>query len=150
MAKKFIVINGPNLNMLGKRETSIYGTLTLDQIQKHTQKTLKDLGHNVEIEWFQSNSESALIEKIHTLINSDIKALVINPAAYSHTSIALLDALKIVPVPVIEVHLSNTHLRESFRQVKLTAKASTIIMEGLGINAYWMAILSQLNKEESL
>lgn len=150
VAKKFIVINGPNLNMLGKRETSIYGNLTLDQIQQHTQQALKKLGYDVEVEWFQSNSESALIEKIHTLVNSDIKALVINPAAYSHTSIAILDALKILSVPIIEVHLSNTHLRESFRQVKLTAKASTIIMEGLGINAYWMAILSQLYKEESL
>lgn len=150
MANKFIVINGPNLNMLGTRETSIYGSLTLDEIAKYTEKKLAKLGQDIELEWFQSNSESALIQKIQSLINSDIKALIINPAAYSHTSVAILDALKMLPMPIVEVHLSNTHQRESFRQVKLTAKASTIIMEGLGKNAYLMAILAQLYKEESL
>jgi 3-dehydroquinate dehydratase-2 len=139
---KFLVINGPNLNMLGLREPEIYGDKTLDEIQRHTESLLQN--ENVQTEWFQSNIEGEIVGKIQSLAGGDYKALIINPAAYSHTSIAILDALKMVDVPVVEVHLSNTHRRESFRQRKLTAKASTIIMEGLGVNAYYFAILSQL------
>lgn len=140
--KHFAVINGPNLNLIGIREPEIYGNKTLDDIAKETQEKLKD--YDVEIEWFQSNIEGELVEKIQQLSTKNLTGLVINPAAYSHTSVAILDALKMLPFPVIEVHLSNTHLREEFRSTKITAKASTVVMEGLGSNAYYMGILSQL------
>ena len=139
---QFLVINGPNLNMLGVREPEIYGTLTLDEIKEWTELQL--INDNIFIEWFQSNLEGELVEKIQESLKVNYKALIINPAAYSHTSVALFDALSMVKIPVIEVHLSNTHRREEFRQSKLTARASTIIMEGLGKNAYLTAIKSQL------
>jgi 3-dehydroquinate dehydratase-2 len=139
--KKFLIINGPNLNMLGQRQPEIYGTLTLDQIIKYTEEKLNK---KCACTWFQSNIEGEIVTKIQELISLDFNALIINPGAYSHTSIAILDALHILKIPIIEVHLSNTHSREEFRQTKLTAKASTIIMEGLGMNAYLMAIESQL------
>ncbi len=140
--KKFLIINGPNLNMLGTREPEIYGSLTLKDIVDYTEKGLAN--KNCELVWFQSNIEGEIVTRIQESLKQDFSALVINPGAYSHTSVAILDALHMLKVPVIEVHLSNTHRREEFRQTKLTAKASTIIMEGLGKNAYLMAISSQL------
>ena len=140
--KKFLIINGPNLNMLGTREPEIYGNMTLNQIKDFTQAEIKD--KNCQLEWYQSNIEGEIVDRIQQASKQDFKALVINPGAYSHTSVAILDALKLLKIPIIEVHLSNTHLREEFRQVKLTAKSSTIIMEGLGKNSYLMAIFSQL------
>ena len=140
--KKFLIINGPNLNMLGTREPEVYGTLTLKEIINYTEKNLA--GKNCELTWYQSNIEGEIVDRIQQAVKQDFSALVINPGAYSHTSVASLDALHIIKVPVLEVHLSNTHRREEFRQTKLTAKASTIIMEGLGKHAYLMAIQSQL------
>jgi 3-dehydroquinate dehydratase-2 len=140
---KFLVINGPNLNKLGQREPEIYGSKTLDDLIKFTETKLKM--HQVEIEWFQSNIEGEIVDKIQEFTDSDKHGLIINPAAYSHTSVAIFDALKMVNKPIVEVHLSNTHHREEFRSVKLTAKASTIIMEGLGAKSYYLAVLSQLD-----
>ncbi len=140
--RKFLIINGPNLNMLGTREPEIYGNLTLKDIIEYTEKNLAN--KNCECAWFQSNIEGEIVTRIQESIKQDFSALVINPGAYSHTSVAIFDALQMIKIPVIEVHLSNTHRREEFRQTKLTAKASTIIMEGLGRNAYLMAIQSQL------
>ena len=143
--KRFLIINGPNLNMLGTREPSIYGAASLQKIQKWTEEKLsKD---NVEINWFQSNIEGEIVGKIQQSLEENYIGLIINPGAYSHTSIAIYDALKMIKVPVIEVHLSNTHSRESFRSTKLTAKASTIVMEGLGGQAYYQAIYSQILSE---
>ena len=110
--------------------------------QKYTEEKLSK--EKVSLRWFQSNDEREIIETIQGATKLDYDALIINPAAFSHTSVAILDALKMLEIPVIEVHLSNTHLREEFRQVKLTAKASTIIMEGLGKRAYLMAVYSQI------
>ncbi len=139
---KFCVINGPNLNLLGKREPHIYGAMTLGEIQEMTQTKLNN--KNISIDWYQSNIEGEIVSKIQTLLDSDYNALIINPGAYSHTSVAIYDALKCLTLPIVEVHLSNTHSREEFRQVKLTAKASTIIMEGLGKYSYYFGVLSQL------
>ena len=139
---KFLIINGPNLNMLGSREPEIYGSMTLDQIKEYTQSELSN--KNCHLDWYQSNIEGEIVDRIQQASKQDFKALVINPGAYSHTSVAILDALKLLKIPIIEVHLSNTHTREEFRQVKLTAKSSTIVMEGLGKNSYLMAIFSQL------
>lgn len=141
--KKFVVLNGPNINLLGKREPEIYGTLTLADIQKYTEEKLKN--EQVQLEWHQANHEGELIDVIHQVFKrDDIEALIINPGAYSHTSVAIYDALKILKIPIIEVHLTNIHSRESFRQSKITAKASTAILEGLHKKAYLMAIFSQL------
>lgn len=140
--KKFLIINGPNLNLLGTREPDIYGSLTLKEIINYTEQSLAN--KNCELVWFQSNIEGEIVTRIQESLKQDFSALVINPGAYSHTSVAILDALHMIKIPVIEVHLSNTHRREEFRQTKLTAKASTIIMEGLGKHAYLMAIQSQL------
>lgn len=147
MAKKFMVINGPNLNLLGTREPDVYGKETLKDIEEYTRDQLGTiLEEEVEVEWFQSNIEGEIVEKIQQLINGEFCSLIINPAAYSHTSVAILDALKMLNIPIVEVHMSNTHLREEYRQQKLTAKSSTIIMEGLGKRAYLFGILSQLLK----
>lgn len=128
--------------MLGTREPETYGSLTLKEIQDFTEKSLdKD---NVTLEWFQSNIEGEIVTKIQEATAINYKALIINPGAYSHTSVAIYDALQMIKYPVIEVHLSNTHRREEFRQTKLTAKASTIIMEGLGKLAYLTAVKTQL------
>ncbi|MBY0414434.1 MAG: 3-dehydroquinate dehydratase [Bdellovibrionales bacterium] len=139
---QFLIINGPNLNMLGTREPETYGSLTLKDIQDFTEQKLSQ--DNVILEWFQSNIEGEIVTKIQEATKKNIKALIINPGAYSHTSVAIYDALQMIKVPVIEVHISNTHRREEFRQTKLTAKASTIIMEGLGKIAYLTAVKTQL------
>ena len=136
---KIYILNGPNLNLLGAREPEVYGTETLEDIIKYTEQSLED-DSGLQLEWFQSNIEGELVEKIHEALNKKIDAIIINPAAYSHTSVAIHDALKCLKCPVVEVHLSNTANRDSFRQTMLTAKASTIIMEGLGRDAYLMAI----------
>lgn len=131
--------------MLGKREPEVYGDLSLDEIIQYTEKRLEKFS-GANLEWYQSNIEGEIIDKIHKASNESLEALIINPAGYSHTSVAILDALKILDIPIIEVHLSNTHLREDFRSVKLTAKASNIIMEGLGRESYYFAITTQLDK----
>lgn len=138
----FLIINGPNLNMLGKREPEVYGTLTLEDVRKHTEAKLKDEG--VKLEWFQSNLEGEIVERIQKAASHNYRAIVINPGGYAHTSVAIHDALKILQIPVIEVHLSQVYRREDFRQTLLTAKACMAIMTGLGKDAYWLAVKSQL------
>lgn len=128
--------------MLGAREPEVYGSLTLQEIIEFTEKSLEK--DNVSLEWYQSNIEGEIVTKIQESLKKNYKALIINPGAYSHTSVAIYDALQMAKCPVIEVHLSNTHRREEFRQTKLTAKASTIIMEGLGKIAYLTAVKTQL------
>jgi 3-dehydroquinate dehydratase-2 len=141
--KKFMIINGPNLNMLGKREPEVYGSLTLQEIEKYTNENLDQ--KEVKLDWYQSNIEGEIVSKIQDLAGlPDFNGLVINPAAYSHTSVAIYDALMLLQIPIIEVHLTNTHKREDFRQVKITARAAKYCMEGLGKNAYLMAIKSLL------
>ncbi len=143
---KVLVINGPNLNMLGKREPEIYGHLSLDQIESFTADRLKKDGDQVLMEWFQSNSEAELVEKIQASVNSDLDLVVINPAALTHTSVSLLDALKMLSVPVVEVHLSNTINREDFRRTKITTKSSSAVIEGMGYIGYYLAIKGYLLK----
>ena len=138
----FLIINGPNLNMLGTREPEVYGSLTLQEIIDFTSSSLEK--DNVNLEWYQSNIEGEIVTKIQEATKNNYKALIINPGAYAHTSVAIYDALQMIKCPVIEVHISNTHRREEFRQIKLTAKASTIIMEGLGKIAYLTAVKTQL------
>lgn len=146
--KKILVINGPNLNMLGTRETNIYGKLTLAELETRTNTKLENSQLDLKLDWWQSNSESEIIERIHQLTNENYDALIINPAAFSHTSIAILDALKILQKPIAEVHLSNVYARETYRHSLLTAQAASIIMGGLGLEAYYFAALAlvEINK----
>ena len=146
----FLVINGPNLNFLGKRQPEIYGHLSLQEIQEYTEKRVQLLCKNVNIEWFQSNLEGEIVERVQKASQEGFSALIINPAAYSHTSVAILDALKLIEYKVIEVHLSNTYNRESFRHTRLTAKSSDAIIEGLGKEVYFLGIFSQLVEEDFL
>lgn len=138
------IINGPNLNMLGLREPHIYGNETLEEIKAFTDLEIKNNNLNVELSWFQSNIEGEIVSLIQRLSGEGLAALIINPGGYSHTSVAILDALMLIKAPIVEVHLSNTHRREEFRHTKLTARASTIVMEGLGKLSYITAIRSQL------
>jgi 3-dehydroquinate dehydratase-2 len=140
--KKFLIINGPNLNLLGTREVAVYGKESLAEIAQWTQSKLQGLA---ELEWFQSNLEGEIIDRIHSSLNQKYDALIINPGGYAHTSVAIHDALKILKIPVIEVHLSQLYQREEFRQTLLTAKAATAIMSGLGKSSYYLAIHSQLH-----
>ena len=137
---RIFVLNGPNLNKLGTREKDIYGESTLAEIENYTRDRLDS--KEIEMSWWQSNSESEIIEKLHQLTNENFDALVINPAAFSHTSIAILDALKMLQIPIAEVHLSNVYARESYRHSLLTAQAASIIMSGLGKKGYYFAALA--------
>ena len=146
--KNFLVINGPNLNFLGKREPEIYGDLSLEEIQEYTEKKINTFYKCVNIEWFQSNLEGEIVERIQIASQEDFDGLIINPAAYSHTSVARLDALKLIEYKVVEVHLSNTYNRETFRHTRLTAKSSDAIIEGFGKEVYFLSIISQLTEED--
>lgn len=139
--KKFLVINGPNLNMLGQREPDIYGKEGLEDIIIWTNEKLRD---KAQIEWWQSNIEGEIVTRIQATLKEDFHAIILNPGGYSHTSVAIHDALKMIQIPVIEVHLSQVYHREDFRHTLLTAKAATAIMSGLGKQSYYLAISSQL------
>ncbi len=139
--KKFLVVNGPNLNMLGQREPHVYGSDSLEDIKKWTEEKLKGQAH---VDWYQSNIEGELVTRLQQAHSQKYDAIVINPGGYAHTSVALHDAVKIITVPVIEVHLSQVYRREEFRHTLLTAKAAGAIMSGLGKQSYYIAIKSQL------
>jgi len=136
--KKVIVLHGPNLNLLGNRENDIYGNITLDQINDK----LKNLGNGLGIEVItrQSNYEGMLIEWIQNAKKEGIHGIIINPAAYTHTSIAIRDALLSTDLPVIEVHLSNIFTRESFRHQSFISGVVKGQITGLGLNSYLLAL----------
>ncbi len=135
---KILVINGPNLNMLGKREPAIYGHETYDDLVAFIEKTAEEAGLDVEI--FQSNHEGVLVTKIQEALGT-ADGIVINPAAYTHTSIAILDALKAVALPAVEVHISDVTKREDFRQVSYARLACVKTYIGLGFEGYRKAML---------
>lgn len=139
--KKFLIINGPNLNMLGLREPEVYGNDTLDDIKQWTNRQV--IG-KATLDWFQSNVEGEIVTRIQAAHSEGYDALIINPGGYAHTSVAIHDAMKILKFPIIEVHLSQVYKREDFRHTLLTAKAASAIMSGLGKQSYYVAILSQL------
>ena len=141
--KKVLVINGPNLNLLGRRELEIYGEESLDDIREFISGKLgKD---TPKWEWFQSNSEAKLIDRIHHAMDESWDGMVLNLGAFSHTSVALLDALKAYSGLKIEVHLSNTNTREEFRRTKITAQGVHAVIEGLKKDSYLYAIRAILN-----
>ena len=134
---KFLVINGPNLNMLGLREPSIYGDRSYKALVELIQRVCEDEG--VEVEVFQSNHEGAIVDKIQAAYGV-FDGIVINPAAYTHTSVAILDALKAVSIPAVEVHISDVSTRESFRQISYAGMACVKTYMGHGFEGYAMAI----------
>ena len=133
-----LVINGPNLNLLGKREPHLYGSTTLAQIVQMLEIEAKALGHMLE--HFQSNAEHELINRIHLAREQGVAWIIINPGAYTHTSIALRDALLGVAIPFIEVHLSNVFARESFRQHSYLSDIAIGVISGLGAPGYLYAL----------
>ena len=133
---KFLVINGPNLNMLGVREPGIYGTVNYDGMVEHTRAGCAGLG--IETEFYQSNHEGDLVDVIQQALGR-FDGIVINPGAYTHTSIAILDALKSVRLPAAEVHISDVTKREAFRQISYAGMACQVHVIGQGIAGYVMA-----------
>ena len=137
-AKKILVIHGPNLNLLGVREPEIYGKDTLQDINRN----LRVLAKNAEADFeaFQSNAESGLIARVQMAMNDGTSFIIINPAAYTHTSIALRDALAAAKLPFIEIHLSNIFARESFRHNSFFSDLAVGVISGLGIKGYELAL----------
>ncbi len=136
---KIAVIQGPNLNMLGVREQHIYGPMTLDQI--HEQMKAHAEQNGVELEFFQSNLEGEIVDKIQECLG-EVNGIIINPAAYSHTSIAIADAISAVALPTVEVHISNIYKREEFRQKSITAASGTGVITGFGPFGYHLGLIS--------
>ncbi len=138
---KIVVIQGPNLNMLGVREQHIYGPMKLEDIHEQMKNFAEQNG--VEIEFFQSNLEGEIVDRIQECLG-DADGIIINPAAYSHTSIAIRDAIAAVELPTIEVHLSNIHAREEFRKHSLTAEVCAGVIAGVGPFGYHLAMIGML------
>lgn len=143
---KILVINGPNLNLLGIREPGIYGKNTFADLLALLGDTAKELG--IEVEQFQSNHEGDIVDKIQWAYEK-IDGIVINPAAYTHTSIAILDALKAVAIPAVEIHISDVKSREDFRQVSYAGKACIHTVMGQGLDGYRQAMVYLKNHLES-
>jgi 3-dehydroquinate dehydratase II len=135
-----LVLNGPNLNLLGTREPEYYGNKTLDEIIKEVISHAKILGHSVA--HLQSNQEFELIERVHAAQSDGTEFIIINPAAFTHTSVALRDALSGVKIPFIELHLSNVHAREDFRKQSYFSDIALGVISGLGAQGYQLALLA--------
>ena len=132
--KKILIIHGPNLNLLGSREPDIYGKTTLKDINIMLGDEAKSLG--VEIEAFQSNHEGEIVQKIQDAKTENVGAILINPAAYTHTSVAIRDAINAVNIPVVEVHISNIYAREEFRKISLISPVAVGVISGFGFESY--------------
>ena len=135
--KKIAILNGPNLDRLGKREPEIYGRATLGDLEKDLRGAF---GNEAQLEFFQSNHEGALIDRIAALTDAKVDGIVINAGALTHTSVALRDALLGAHLPTIEVHISNIYKREEFRHMSLTAPACIAVITGLGLDGYHAAV----------
>ncbi|MGI9554142.1 MAG: type II 3-dehydroquinate dehydratase [Thermodesulfobacteriota bacterium] len=136
---KILVINGPNLNTLGKREPDIYGNHTLEDINKLLKSEAKNIGKDVTLEFFQSNSEGEIVSRIQDAFEN-FDGVLINPAAYTHTSVAIRDALLSTGLPTVEVHISNIFKREEFRQKSFVSAVSIGVVSGFGLNSYLLGL----------
>ncbi|PEA56304.1 type II 3-dehydroquinate dehydratase [Bacillus pseudomycoides] len=141
--EKLLLVNGPNLNRLGAREVNVYGTGTLASLETDMKQQAENLG--VELECFQSNHEGAIIDIIHET-EGTYKGIILNPGAFTHYSYAIRDAIASVSIPVIEVHISNIHQRESFRHVSVTAPVTAGQIVGFGLYGYHLALLALADK----
>jgi 3-dehydroquinate dehydratase-2 len=136
---KIVVIQGPNMNMLGIRETNIYGPMKLEQIHANMENFAKQNG--IEVEFFQSNLEGEIVDRVQECLG-DADGIIINPAAYTHSSIAIADAISAVNLPTIEVHISNIYKREEYRQKSVTASSTAGVITGFGPFGYHMAMMA--------
>jgi 3-dehydroquinate dehydratase-2 len=136
---KILILNGPNLNLLGKREPSIYGNVTFNEFFDNLSKKYAD----VDLEYFQSNVEGELINKLHE-VGFSYQGIIFNAGAYTHTSVAIGDAIKAIETPVIEVHISNVHAREEFRHLSYIAPNAKGVIAGFGLQSYELALESFL------
>lgn len=143
-AARFLVLHGPNLNLLGTREPEHYGSVTLETINLALARRAEAAG--VVLEAFQSNHEGALIERVHAARQQGVRYIIINPAGYTHTSVALRDALAGTAIPFVEVHLSNVHAREAFRHHSYFSDLAIGVIAGLGHEGYLLALEFLLNK----
>jgi 3-dehydroquinate dehydratase-2 len=141
-----LVLNGPNLNLLGNREPNHYGRVTLAQIEERLRRLADSQGHDIEL--YQSNAEHALIEAVHRAGSEGVAFIILNPAAFTHTSVALRDALAAVAVPFIEVHLSNIHAREPFRAHSYFSDIANGVISGLGAVGYELALRAAIDHLE--
>lgn len=144
---RFLLLHGPNLNLLGSREPGVYGRATLAQIDAGMQRRAADAGH--ELESFQSNAEHALVERIQAAARDGTAFILINPAAFTHTSVAIRDALAAVEIPFIEVHLSNPHAREPFRRTSYFSDLAVGVVCGFGASSYQLALTAALDRLET-
>lgn len=143
--KKILVLNGPNLNLVGRRDPAHYGRRTMDEILDNLRSTFAD----VEIEYFQSNGEGAIIDRIHAVgFDSSYAGIVLNAGAYTHTSLAIADAIDAVDIPVVEVHMSNIHAREEIRRRSLIAPVCVGSIAGFGASSYALGIQALLFYEK--
>ena len=133
---KILIMNGPNLNLLGRREPGIYGTETMETCMA----TLKKRYRDVELDYYQSNSEGALIDRLQQAATDGTEGIVLNAGAYTHTSVALHDAIRSINIPVIEIHISNVHAREDFRRHSFLAPACLGVICGFGLDSYRLGI----------
>tara|TARA_Y100000310_G_scaffold60122_1_gene55482 strand:+ start:793 stop:1242 length:450 start_codon:yes stop_codon:yes gene_type:complete len=138
--KKILVINGPNLNLLGEREVEIYGKISLEDIESETIKFAKI--NKLDVEFKQSNEESEIINWIQSCMKNNYKGLLINAGAYTHTSVAIFDALKAIKIPIVEIHLSNIHKREEFRKKSFISEVADGVIFGFGSYSYILAIMA--------
>ncbi|GER66149.1 3-dehydroquinate dehydratase [Weizmannia acidilactici] len=144
--EKYLVVNGPNLNLLGKREPGIYGTDSLQSLMERMKRLAEK--HRVSVGFFQSNHEGALIDRLHAAEEEGYAGIIFNPGALTHYSYALRDAISSISVPVIEVHISNIHAREEFRHRSVTAAVSRGQIAGLGLYGYELALMAFLGARE--
>lgn len=142
-----LVLNGPNLNLLGDREPSHYGSTTLEQINQRLTQQAAAAGY--QMVFFQANAEHALVERIHAAIAEKVGFIIINPAAFTHTSIALRDALSASRIPFIEVHLSNIYAREPFRRHSYFSDTAIGVISGLGAQGYELALIAAIERLKS-
>ena len=140
----FLVLNGPNLNLLGEREPELYGETSLDQVVENLSKISDKSGH--ELSDFQSNAEHELVDLIHKAKDNNVKCIIFNPGAFTHSSIALRDALAGTEIPFIEVHISNIYSREDFRQKSFLSEIAVGVISGLGVVGYDLALKVAINR----
>ena len=134
---KVLILNGPNLNLLGRREPDIYGSTSLDDLEPTLQANIPE---GMQLDFFQTNHEGEMIERVHQLIDTPVEGIVINPAAWTHTSVAIRDALIAVNTPLVEVHISNVHAREAFRRHSYVSDIALAVIAGCGLKGYAFAL----------
>lgn len=142
---KILVIHGPNINLLGLREPEIYGSTSMAEINKSLEEEAKSLNNEIQLEFFQSNIEGELVDRIQQAVKDEISGIIINPAAYTHTSVAIRDAISASKIATVEVHLSNVYKREPFRHKSLTVAVCIGQICGFGADSYSLGLKALIN-----